>query len=188
MTKYILHGGEADRKTSANKNFFKEAAKNIPSPVNLLCVYFSRPKSVWQEKFSEDKINFSSASKKKIFNFIMASSNIKILKKQIKNADLIYLRGGDTRMLQACLGKLINLKQHLKNKVIAGSSAGALVLSEYYYDNDHNKFYKGLSILPIKVICHYSKKISNKLLKLNKYGKKVKIYALPEEKYIIIKE
>lgn len=191
MTKYILHGGCVGRKTDNNKKFFSEIVKNLPNPIQILCVYFSKKdKSKWPELLENDKENFYSISTQKTLIFEMADENTDVFIEQIKKTDVIYIRGWDsTHILQKYLEKIESLDNLWNGKVIAGSSAGATVLSEYYYENDDEEkpYNKGLWILPIKIFCHYTEEQNNKLEKLEKYGKNIKdIYAIKEEEYIVI--
>lgn len=188
MTKYILHGGETGRKTKDNKKLFIEMTNELSDRANILCVYFSRPKKIWPQLFKQDKINFSSASLKKDFNFTLADDKTDALTNQIKKADVIYLRGGDTDMLKKTLNKVEKLVKLWQGKIVSGSSAGAYVLSKYYYSNDKACIKEGLGVLPIKTFCHYSKDKSDKLEGLKKHGEDLKIYAIPEEKFIIIEQ
>jgi peptidase E len=186
MTKYILHGG-AWQSTADYKKFFSEMIKDLPSQANILCVYFAREKFMWDENFEEDKIKFLSVSRQKNFNFEMAVDKVNVFLEQIKTSDLIYIRGGDTHILQKFLEKIDHLEVFWQGKTVAGSSAGALVLSKYYYENDDDTFNKGLGILPIKVFCHYTKEKSDKLEELKKIREDVKqIYAISEEEFFII--
>lgn len=187
MTKYVLHGGATSTKSRDNKRFFFEITKGLPNPVNILCVYFAKRKEFWPKLFKEEKINFSSAAPRKVFKFILAEDKMNILVKQLKEADVIYLRGGETDMLKNVLKKVKNIEKLWGGKVVAGSSAGAYVLSKYYFENDKNKVEKGLGILPIKTLCHYSAGKVRELKRLENYGEKLKIYKIPEEKFFVIK-
>lgn len=188
MTKYILHGGNTSNKTGDNKNFFIEMTSSLLDNANILCIYFSRPKELWPELFAQDKIHFSSASPQEVFKFALADDKTYALVDQLKKSTLVYLRGGDTDKLIETLSKVNNLDELLKNKVVSGSSAGAYVLSKYYYTNSKDEIKKGLGILPIKTFCHYAEEKSDKLEKLKKYGEELKVYAIPEGKFFIIEQ
>lgn len=186
MTKYILHGG-AWQPTADYKKFFSEMISGLSEGANILCVYFAREKDMWNENFAEDKMKFSSVSQQKVFNYVMANDKTSAFIEQVKQADLIYIRGGDTHVLQEYLEKISSLESLLYDKVVAGSSAGALVLSKYYYENDDDTYNQGLGILTIKTFCHYTEENSDKLTKLKEFGENVEaVYAIPEEKFFII--
>ena len=72
-------------------------------------------------------------------------------------------------------------------KVVGGSSAGAYVLSKYYYSNTEDKVEEGTGAVPVKVTAHYSEK-SKALEKLKMYGENLKIYLLRDTEYIVIEK
>lgn len=185
MTKYILHGGVTSRDTDDNRKFFLEIVKNLKSPINILCVYFAREKKEWKELFKQDKLNFLRASQKKRFKFVLANDDLKNFTKQIKNSDVVHLRGGKTELLLKKLSKIDNLILLFENKVISGSSAGAYVLSKYYI-NSGGEIKNGLGILPIKVISHYTKEKYDLFQRLKNYKENLKIYKISEEKFVVI--
>lgn len=119
---------------------------------------------------------------------MLASEKTYTLIDQIKSADVIYLRGGETEMLKEMLSKIKNLSELWQGKIVAASSAGVYVLSKYYYTNSKDDIYEGFGILPIKTFCHYAEEKSDKLEKLKKYGEDLKVYAIPEEKFFIIEQ
>lgn len=74
---------------------------------------------------------------------------------QVAVADTVYLRGGSTQKLLDVLKTYPNLKEHFKKKTIAGSSAGAYVLSTFYSSHYEDTAAKGLGIVPVRVVTHY---------------------------------
>lgn len=186
MTKFILHGGATSNKTEDNKKFFGESTSSLSDGATILCVYFSSLKERWLSLLEQDTKNFSSTSQQKVFKFVLANDKTYTLVDQIKSADLVYLRGGNTEMLLEALSKVKNLNALLKDKVVSASSAGVYVLSEYYYTNSKDDIHKGLGVLPIKTFCHYVEEKSDKLDDLKKYGNDLKVYAIPEEKFFVI--
>ncbi|MFA5127493.1 MAG: Type 1 glutamine amidotransferase-like domain-containing protein [Patescibacteria group bacterium] len=188
MTKYILHGGETSRPTSDNKQFFIGITSDLNNKATILCVYFARTKEKWPAMLEQDKINFSSASRQKNLNVTMADDELNNFAEQIKQADVIYLRGGDTDTLKIILNKMKNLDELWRGKIVAASSAGVYVLSKYYYSNSKDNIGDGLGILPIKSICHYKEEKSDKLERLKKHGEDLPVYAIPEEKFFIVEK
>ncbi|OGH93691.1 MAG: hypothetical protein A2538_00615 [Candidatus Magasanikbacteria bacterium RIFOXYD2_FULL_41_14] len=186
MTKYILHGGETSRQSPDNKKFFSEVTNSLSDGATILCIYFSSEKEKWLNKFEQDKLNFSSTTRQKVFKFVLADDKTYTLIEQIKQADAIYLRGGNTEMLKEVLSKVENLGELWQGKVVAASSAGVYVLSKYYYTNSMDDIYNGFGVLPIKTFCHYAEEKSDKLVRLKKYGEDLEVYAIPEEKFFII--
>ena len=71
--------------------------------------------------------------------------------------------------------------------MVAGSSAGAYVLSRYYMSSK-GEMGEGLGILPIKTFAHYDKGRKDELNKLDAFGDKLTTYPLGEMKFVIIRE
>jgi len=71
---------------------------------------------------------------------------------KLRSAKLIYMLGGFTHYLgQTLLGSKAweaTLESYQKGAVIAGSSAGAMVLCEHYYDPSEGKIVQGLNLVP----------------------------------------
>jgi len=187
-TKYILHGGAASRETEDNKKFFKEIMKGLSDSSNVLVVCYAKPRETWNEILEAVKKTFSYASPQKVLNFELASDKTSAFIEQINRADAIYLLGGDSHTLKEYLSRVPNLSELWEDKTIAGSSAGALVLSKYFYENDDDTYNEGLGILPFKIFCHYTEEKSDKLEKLRSFGENIKIRTIPEEKFFIIEQ
>jgi cyanophycinase len=70
----------------------------------------------------------------------------------IRASSLIYLLGGFPRHLGETLADSscwrAALDAYKQGAVIAGSSAGAMVLCEHYYDPDEKKLLRGLNLIP----------------------------------------
>jgi cyanophycinase len=72
--------------------------------------------------------------------------------KSLRHARLIYLLGGFPRHLAQSLEGSQSwqaiLSAHQSGAVIAGSSAGAMILCESYYDPQENRIQNGLGLIP----------------------------------------
>jgi cyanophycinase len=103
-----------------------------------------------------------------------ASANDPALADSIRAARLIYLLGGFPRYLGETLANSLcwhaALEAHEHGAVIAGSSAGAMVLCEHYHDPYEQTLLRGLNLIPNAcVIPHHNnfgKAWSSQLLKL----------------------
>lgn len=190
MTKFILHGGEISRKTTDNKKFFSEMTAGFEHPVKVLCVYFSRSTDEWDRLFQQDQESFSEAAPARQIEFERAEKEPKIFNRQVKEADVIYMRGGTTKMLLDTLKTIENFSDLIKDKVVSGSSAGACVLSKYYCTGSHDApISEGLGILDIKTIVHYDPSNEKLLQDMKEHGdKELEIYKIEEEKFFIIEE
>ncbi|MGE5141314.1 MAG: cyanophycinase [Rudaea sp.] len=90
------------------------------------------------------------------------SANDPALTGALREARLIYLLGGFTHYLGRTLAGSVAwsavLEAFRSGAVIAGSSAGAMVLCEYYYDPDGGKVERGLGLVPLAcVIPHHNR-------------------------------
>jgi len=154
-TKFILHGGYTREQNELNEGFFKELTRSVPDGGTILLVYFASGGDI--DKFEDDKKRISNFVGNKVVTFVKATENDFI--SQVKNADVIYLRGGNTQTLKNQLSTYPELHKSILGKTVAGSSAGAYVLSKYYYSNSRDEVLEGFGFLPIRVVCHYQSKI-----------------------------
>lgn len=80
-----------------------------------------------------------------------ASANDETIAKSLREAKFIYMLGGFTHYLGQTLKDSLAWKaciEALENgAVIAGSSAGAMVMCEFYYDPYEGKIHKGLNLV-----------------------------------------
>ncbi|MEI6499173.1 MAG: NUDIX domain-containing protein [bacterium] len=151
MIKFILHGGKSRIDCENNRLFYQAMFDFDSDEINLLVVSFAKPEG--QRDFTEELNKIIKLNPNKKINFEQATE-IEFIE-QIKKADSIYLRGGDTDSLKQVLSQFSNFKYLLDGKIIAGSSAGFIALSKYYYDQDYDAIIDGLNILPIKTISHF---------------------------------
>ena len=74
----------------------------------------------------------------------------------LRDAKLIYMLGGFPHYLgQTLLGSLAwdaVLEAYQNGAVIAGSSAGAMVMCQHYYDPDRKRVHEGLNLLPHSLV------------------------------------
>lgn len=188
MTTFILHGGRSKNLSEQNNDFFKEIIIQTPPGGTILCIYFAKPKEQWREKFANDTTFFhqipNSADKK----FVLANNTDDTFISQLKLSETIYISGGNTYLLIEKLSHIKNLSTIFQDKVIAGSSAGALALSTYFFNTDDNTVGSGLATLPIKIVCHYEESRSNDVNKLRQYKEDLPIYTLREQEFVVVEE
>lgn len=194
-TKFILHGGMASIPCESNNNYYKEIINSVTGSVKILLVYFAAGKERWKELEKLHKNRFAAQAGGKEIEFQVASEKTDKFVEQIKWCDAMFIRGGLTPVLQAQLEKAPKFKDLIENKVIAGSSAGALVFAKYYYEQDYDKIFEGLDILHVKMITHYlttgeyaATSGEDKLEKLKAHKEDLPTYAIPETEFIIVKK
>ena len=91
-----------------------------------------------------------------------ASANDPALAETLRQARFIYLLGGFTHYLGQTLSRSLAwsavLEAYRAGAVIAGSSAGAMVLCDHYYDPEGGKVERGLGLVPNAcVIPHHNR-------------------------------
>ncbi|MBI5296888.1 MAG: Type 1 glutamine amidotransferase-like domain-containing protein [Chloroflexi bacterium] len=81
-----------------------------------------------------------------------ASANDEVIAAALRSAKLIYLLGGFPRFTAETLANSLAWKSmldaHRNGAVLAGSSAGAMVLCEHYFDPYEGKLLSGLGLVP----------------------------------------
>lgn len=156
-TKCLLHGGYTRYDNELNRTFLSEVVKGVPENGNILIVLFAVDAEKTEEQFANFKEKFTKYSEGKKLNFLQATKEDFL--SQVKMADAIYIQGGNTERLKQMLAVYPSFAETIKGKTVAGSSAGAYVLSKYYYTNSQNKVLEGLGILPVRTVCHYQSEI-----------------------------
>lgn len=85
-----------------------------------------------------------------------ASANKEGIANALRGARLIYLLGGFPHYLGETLKDSLvwqaALETYRNGAVIAGSSAGAMVMCEFYYDPHTKKVYEGLNLVPHSLV------------------------------------
>ncbi len=85
-----------------------------------------------------------------------ASANHEKIAQSLQNAKLIYLLGGFTHYLgQTLKDSLVwkaALQAYRQGAVVAGSSAGAMVMCQFYYDPSQGQVYEGLNLIPNSLV------------------------------------
>jgi cyanophycinase len=84
------------------------------------------------------------------------SANDKEIAQSLRDAKLIYLLGGFThylgQILKDSLAWNAAVDAYQNGAVIAGSSAGAMVMCEFYYDPGKGKVVEGLNLVPNSLV------------------------------------
>lgn len=153
MTKYILHGGYTSAENEWNNTFYQELTKGVPEGGTILLVYFASEDENVQEKFKQDRERIIAGADTKRRHIELATEAVFL--EQLQRADSVYLRGGVMTKLHNTLAKFPEFKELIKGKIVAGSSAGAYILSTYFFSNSRGKVFEGLGCLPVRTICHF---------------------------------
>jgi len=120
--------------------------------------------------------------------FVELSDTLEEIVEKVNESDLIYLPGGDTKLLLERLknAKVSRLLQNY-DKVILGNSAGALALcrdcvltkSKRHLETE---IFQGLGLVDFSVDVHYEPSKDEELMRLSKERR---IYAIPEKSALI---
>ncbi len=180
-TTFILHGGRLKVSDPYNDSFCAEITKNLSDGDEVLFIGFAR-------RDEEDRLKIYERDK----GYILAQTNKDItvtnatyenLIEQIRNADVIFITGGETGELVKDIRKYPDFIDAIKGKVVAGSSAGAYLFSQYYFSNPEGVC-EGLGTLPIKIIGHYGnpqyKGTEESLHLLKNYGEDLEVIVVNE--------
>lgn len=151
MTKYILVGGRVHGSADGGEAFVRELVKDINHTPKILICLFAVEKDQWKERFKGDQEFFGKFLKD--FTLELAEENK--FTEQVKNTDILFIRGGYTRPLMELLSKDLSWVKEIDNKIIAGTSAGAEAIAKYYFVTKTNRNGEGLGLLPIKFIPHW---------------------------------
>lgn len=192
MIKYILVGGYLHKASDGGKAFCEELVKGInKKPVRILDCIFARNLEDWESVLEKDKEFFN----KFITNFELQLADPEKFTEQVKNSDVIYLKGGYTRKIMELLSKNLDWIKELDGKVLAGTSAGADAIAKYYTVLSTKRVGEGLGLLPVKFIPHWDSDYSDdevsdinwqdELNKLKEYKEELPIYTLREGEFKI---
>lgn len=193
MTKFILIGGYPHKAADGGKAFCEELVKGKTEPVKFLDCLFARPQELWEKGHAQDIELFGSNLPEKQLDMVPADPEKFI--EQLKWADVVYIRGGSNEALRAALEKHPGWIEVLEGKTLAGSSAGANILSKYFWSPDSLQCHDGLGILPVKVIVHYGSEYNSPNVDWNKaevelraYKDDLPVLKLPEGGFEIINQ
>lgn len=152
-TKYILHGGAAQIINIENDPFYAEILKDTPDNLKILLVYFANDPERNEERKKGNVEQFNRVKGDKTLQFEIAREDLFI--EQIKNSDIIYIRGGSTPVLIEALSRYNNLEKEFAGKIVSGESAGMNSLVRYSYSKSGGGITKGLGIIKVKTISHF---------------------------------
>jgi peptidase E len=153
MTKYILVGGYPWKASDNGKAFIDELVKGFEEPVKMLECLFARSQEGWQKAYTADEEIFTKHLQGKKFELQLANPERFI--EQLRWANAMYIRGGETEPLMETLAQYPGWEKEFEGKTLAGSSAGAMVMAKYAYNIDSLKISEGLGLVPVKVQVHY---------------------------------
>lgn len=153
MTKFILHGGFTRELNELNDGYFQEIVRTLKDGDKVLMVLFARKAEEYDELFEREVNNIKRNAGHKKLESLLADRKKFI--EQVKESAAIVILGGETEQLKEVIRSYPEFLDTIKGKVVAGSSAGAYLFSTVHSSASEGGIYKGLGVLPIKLVCHY---------------------------------
>lgn len=193
-TKILLHGGNADRDTEKNEKFYNEIINGFEGKaMKILCVYFARPERRWEDSYYDDQITFKRLEREtglEIETRLAKSADTDDFIQDISWADVVFINGGMRGYLKETLLKIGEKRfwSLLNDKILVGISAGANVLSKYYYSMATGGIREGAGFLDIKILTHYSEHEPEKFETLKKHGEDLPLITIREEEYVVLRQ
>lgn len=177
---FLLHGGKAGRVSELNERFRNAAIDYLDREDIFLICLFAKEDIGLDEQYATIVESYSENDKSITFEL----ATIELFEEQVRRAKGIYFVGGNTVRLLETL-RSVNFKQFdLDNKVVIGSSAGALVCGTYFFCQDENAAFSGLSLLPFSIITHFERDRGIEDIRtLKSKDESVPVLALSEEEY-----
>ncbi len=152
---------------------------------------FCTPEGHWEESYATDQSSFSAQAIElgKDVDTVLAAYDIGELLEEIQKADVIFINGGFKGHLRETLLSIgvEQLRKMFTGKTIVGISAGANMLTKYYYSMASGGIREGINFLPIKLLTHSNGPDSEEHKKLlQNYKEKLPVISIAEEEYITV--
>lgn len=200
MTKYVLNSGGVRNNPQKGKEFLAEIVKGLGSAPKMLVTLFAQPREDWEVKFAQYQNELNDRAPESVeLKFELAFPDT--FEEQVAQNDIVYIHGGDDDLTDYRFSKFSDLTKILKDKVVAGSSAGSDVLVKYYWTCDWRQLRDGLGIVPIKFLPHFKSTYGNDdpyrgpidwgkaYQELDNYGDtSLPIHALEEGHFVVIEQ
>jgi hypothetical protein len=192
MTTYILAGGNDRGYDAYGKSLAKEVLARVSQPRILSC-FFAQPEDIWQDKYDGWKqwfmTNFGGT-----ITYSLARTETFI--EQVKHSDVVYIHGGENKLLMDTLNSYAQIETHFKDKIVIGSSAGANYLSKVYYSPSANKVDFGSGILDCLSVVHFGATFDGEVsltkdewndvvTRVKNFGASEKVTLLPEGEFVV---
>ncbi len=151
MTTYILAGG-CDRKYPEYVAQLGRVVHYKVARPRILSCGFAEDDERAEEKFPEYRDLFAKSFGEHE-SFIKAEKAQ--LVEQIREADVVYLPGGETDALLQAMRQYPGIEREFEGKIVVGSSAGAHYLASYGYIPDERRLDVCGGLLDVAVVVHY---------------------------------
>lgn len=195
MTKYVLNSGGWRNYPNRAKEFFAEVFKDTGTNPKVLVCLFAVAREDWDARFASSVERIKSVlpeGTSPTFELAMPDT----FTKQVADADVVSINGGDDRLLMHWL-KQFELLKIFDGKTVATSSASSHALSTHFWSADWRMCLDGLGILPIKFLAHYKSNYGSTdqrgqidwdaaYAELEEYGDpRLPIHAMEEGRFVV---
>jgi len=206
--KFILHGGDTNPELGNNEAFISEIVdgfQDVKEALKVICIYWAREPEEHLELLEQDQVRLNyimgnveydfknkDVSTHRFPNRIceLPSDDSIQLRQQLEAAKIIYIRGGNIHLLMDVVNNkipdFVQFLHSLDGKIIIGSSAGAYLLSTYFYSQSDDRIFPGLGALPIKVTAHWNENRRDGIRMLRDTNDNLPIIAIPESNYVVM--
>ncbi|MCL2037418.1 Type 1 glutamine amidotransferase-like domain-containing protein [Candidatus Saccharibacteria bacterium] len=184
MTTYILTGGWDHLYPNYLENLAKFILQQKPEPRILQCA-FAKPENEQSELYNIFEPLFYQYFGEDVE---VENANIDHYLEQLERADVFYIHGGELERLLEILPDAATVRRLFANKIIIGSSAGAMYLAAksigYYSENGMND---GAGVLPVGVLVHYGAIANDRGITMDYWRKSVQdlIDVLPDDMLVL---
>lgn len=200
MTKYVLNSGGVGNYPDKTRKYYEEILKGLGKNPKVLFCFFAGARENWEKRYEKYRADFLKyCEENKLSPEIELAFPDKFVE-QMDRCDAVMIFGGDDHLLKYWVSQF-ELKKLFKDKVVAGSSAGASVLCDSFWTCDWRECLEGLGILKIKFIPHFSSTVYTEndprgpidwkkaYKELENYGDKtLPIYDLEEGDFVVLEK
>lgn len=161
-----------------NSGFYSEILQYASEGARILLVPFAKDPERVPAAVEKVTAEFTKNMSQRSIRFELANESS--FAEQVAHSDVLYLHGGTTVKLLGALQQFPDFKGWCQGKVVAGESAGANVLVEYFYSPKSDVIGQGLGVLPVKISPHYTEASAGKM---NHVGEGLEFLPLPEYEF-----
>jgi len=179
MTTFYLHGGYGEKPESHEYQLLISGFAREP----LLYLGHANPDPQRRLEKQQDLINNCNSLASKPLIFTIASDLPNIIISQLASHTIWILGGGQPQRIVDLFTSIPNFEDLISNKTIFGSSAGAMVWCTNYYSPDTGAFGKGLGIVPLNILVHYTDQMADKAQQIQVLGPGIDTWCLKEHQY-----
>lgn len=198
MTKYVLQSGSIKKYPEKMEEYFSELCQGLSGEITVLWCFFATKREE-RDGRSKAYLEIFAPHFPSGINPMHEIAIKEEFEEQVARADIVFFQGGSSQLLMKELSD-IDLEAILQNKVVTGSSAGAMMLADEYWSCDRRVCGDGFGIVPVKFIPHFNSDFCDNdsrgpidweaaKRKLEAYGdQSLPLYALEEGEFVVFEK